>query len=75
MSTETEDLNPYFHELVTAAQTVLDDANNAARDYANGDVQAACDAVNEMHNKTDKLEDLRLGLVKDLEQQGFAPGA
>ena len=75
MSTKTDDLNPYFHELVTAAQTVLDDANNAARDYANGDVQSACDAVNIMHYKTGQLEDLRLGLVKDFKQQGLTPGA
>jgi hypothetical protein len=74
VSTEPKDLNPYFNELVKAAQTVVDDATNAARSYADGDAQGACDAVNVMHYKTGQLEDLRIALVSDFEQQGLEPG-
>lgn len=74
MSTESKDLGPYLHELVTAAHAALDEAQQAAKHYTSGDAQAACDLVNVMHYKTGALEDLRLALVDDFKQQGFQPG-
>jgi hypothetical protein len=69
-----ENLGPYLHELVQAADKALDEARQAEQHYANGDAQAACDMVNVMHYKTGQLEDLRLALVKDFQEQGFTPG-
>jgi len=69
----SKDLNPYFTEFVATARTALDHAEQAAEHYAKGDVQAACNVVNVMHYKTGELEDLRLGLVRDFEQQGVSP--
>jgi hypothetical protein len=69
----TEDLNPYFTEFVATAKTVFDNADEAAELYAQGDTQAACNAVNVMHYKTGQLEDLRVSLVRRFEKQGITP--
>jgi hypothetical protein len=71
--TDETDLNPYFTELVTAAQKALDNAEEAAKLYADGDVQSACNIANVMHYKTSELEDLRRALVGSLETQGLTP--
>jgi hypothetical protein len=72
MDDET-DLNLYFTELVTAAQKALDNAEEAAKLYADGDTQNACNVVNVMHYKTSELEDLRRALVDSLETHGLTP--
>jgi hypothetical protein len=58
-----------------AAHTALDEAQQAAQHYADGDAPAACDIVNVMHYKTGQLEDLRVALVKDFEEQGLKSGS
>jgi hypothetical protein len=74
MTTEPKNLNPYLTEFVAAAKTVLQNAEEAAELYATGDARGACNAVNVMHYKTGQLEDLRLALVRDFDEQGFKPG-
>ena len=55
-------------------KTVFGNADEAARLYAEGDVQGACNTVNVMHYKTDAVEQLRMALVESFERQGITPG-
>lgn len=68
------DLGPYLHEWVMDTQKLHDHADEAAKLYAAGDIQGACDVVAIAHYPLGQVSDERANLLTELKKQGFAPG-
>jgi hypothetical protein len=73
MNDESPDLSPFLHELSVEAKKVADGAGEAARLYADGDAQGACNAIAILHYGVAAVDELREAIVDDFEKQGITP--
>jgi len=74
MTEGAPDLGPSFAELEGTISKLADMAGQAAQQYADGDVQWACNLINLMHYDIASFENVRNALLARFTDMGLEPG-